>query len=204
MQRLKRGLTLFGLTAALFIFMAGLTSCGLADTASEGLSNAIGSENGPGSGKWKPSKPLNKLQARQLHTALTSLSNKGNEFSIAYDKLYEQCFDIKGNLLPGSDAERCLSESSKLATEIRSYFRDFYVGLSVYGEWVQENEEEEDPPKPPDPPKEPKNDPPPDTEAPGDNDNDDDDDWGWRCLTCTNRIDIEYMYAPFRVTVQLN
>jgi hypothetical protein len=183
---------------SVLVLTAALTSCGLMDSASDGLTNSMGSqENGPGSGKWIPPKPANIRQARQLHTILETLSKNGTELSHSYDKLYGECFDAVGKLLPEADAEGCPLKAYELTIQLKNYHRDFLAGLNNYNTWA-EGSEEEDPPKAPDPPKEPKNPPKKDPET---EDPEDDDDWGccW-CLTCINKIDLEYMYAPFRTS----
>jgi hypothetical protein len=194
-KKWKRWSILISLTAAFFMFVLALTSCGLVETASDGLTNSVGSENGPGSGKWLPPKPKNIRQARQLHNILQTLANNGNELSTSYDKLYAECFDVVGKLLPGKDDAECTLKAYELTKRLKYHISDFVAGADNYNTWAQESEEE-DPPKAPDPPKEPKNPPKKDPET---EDPEDDDDWGccW-CLTCINRIDLEYMYAPFR------
>ena len=128
---------------------------------------------------------------------LETLSENGTELSIAYDKLYGECFDVTGKLLPGKEAEDCLPRAYDLTETILDHLRDFAVGSENYNAWAQEGEEE-DPPKAPNPPKTPENPPKKDPEK-KEPETEDDDDWPvYRCLTCINRIDLEYMYAPFR------
>ena len=190
----KRWSILVSLIAAFFMFSLALTSCGLAETASSGLANSAGSGNGPGSGKWKPILPENQRQARRLHTILQALASDSTELATEYDRLYDGCFDGDGKLLPDVNGEECHSKATELTDTLQDHFRDFAVGSDNYNTWAQEGEKEDPPPKAPETPKEPKN--PPKTEDPGDDD--DDDGPIWRCLTCINRIDLEYMYAPFR------
>lgn len=192
----KRWSILISLTAAFFVFVLALTSCGLVETASDGLTNSAGSENGPGSGKWVPPKPKNIRQARQLHSILQTLANNGNELSTSYDKLYTACFDAAGKLLPGKDDAECTQKAYELTIRLKNHIRDFVAGADNYNTWAQDSGEE-DPPKAPDPPKEPKN--PPTTEDP--EDDDDGKTWGcppYCCLTCTQNLNTEFMYAPFR------
>ncbi len=196
---MKRWFIVAGLMMLFFVALFGLAGCGLLSQASDtDLTNAVGSGNGPGSGNWKPARPENLRQARQLHGILVTLSEKGSEISTSYDRLYDECFDLKGNLLPDKEAKGCIDESLELANSLRSHFHDFYSGAVVYATWADENKDE-DPPKTPDPPRDPKNDPPPDTEDPGD---DDDDGWGccW-CLTCIYGIAPEYVFHPVELEV---
>lgn len=179
--------------------VVGLTSCGAAD----GLQNAAGGGDGPGSGNWKPGIPENRRQARQLWTILETLSKRTSEDSAAYDAQYVRCFDKDGNPLSQDENDPCIGELLNAANQLHAQFVDFRVGETSYNTWAQDAEDE-DPPEAPDPPKEPKE-PAPKEPAPKEPE-DDDDNWGcppWCCLTCTQNLDVEYVFRPAPVEVEM-
>lgn len=185
------------------LFFLALSGCGLAESVDQvDLQNAT-SGDGPGSGKWKPEKPANNRQARQLFNVLQTLSERGNETADEYDKAYILCFDENGKLRAEESLEECMPRLVELAYTWNRLFQDHESGSTVYDIWASETEGETPAPNPPDPPKDPKN-PPPDTEDPeGD---DDDDRWGcppYCCLTCIHGMNVEYVFFPAPVRVEV-
>ena len=185
----------------LFIAIFGLTGCGLLSQAADAdLTNAAGSGDGPGSGKWRPQVPKNNRQARQLFNVLETLSKNGTEEADEYDRIYAFCFDENNKLIPANEGE-CLPQLNEQARVVERLLVDFDTGSTVWDTWAQEGEEDP-PPKTPDPPDPPKKDPPPKKE-PGD-----DDDSGGRtccwCLTCTYGIEPEFIFQPVEIDVVLN
>ncbi|MCA9927540.1 MAG: hypothetical protein KC419_03645 [Anaerolineales bacterium] len=179
---------LLGMLAAV-----GLSACGaLSGASSTDLSNSVGSENGPGSGKWNPPKPENNKQARQLYDVLQILAKNANEDAAAYDARYIDCFDSKGNLLPGKEEEECAKPLMELIASLQKYYTDFGAGWRVYHGYG--NEIGEDLPSVADLLKPPSNDPLQDLSVPG-----------WTgCLTCTYGIAPEYVFHPVEIALSSN
>lgn len=191
MNQFKRWSYLVGLTVVALIFVLGLTSCGLTETAGGGLTNAIGSqENGPGSGKWKPFTPKNKNQCQQAHSVLVTLKENSERIGKDIMAIRERCVDGDGRFLPDANIKTCTTQFNEQTTGLNNHLTDFRIGGDIYM-GACNNEElgvlgERIPsapnlgqlvPKLGDP------------LSP----------LGWNgCLTCTYNLDLEYMYAPFR------
>lgn len=190
MKQIKKLSYLVGLTAVLFIFVFSLTSCGLAETASDGLTNSVGSGDGPGSGKWNPPKPKNENQCQQMHAVLTTLKANTVETGQNIMTIRDRCVDAKGNFLPNANIKTCTTQFNDKAKDLNYHLADFRIGGTTYvdacnnaelgmlGERVPSAPNLDfmvpkfsDPLSP----------------------------LGWTgCLTCTFNLDLEYMFAPFQ------
>lgn len=190
MKRFKRASYVVGLTAVLFIFILGLTSCGLAETASDGLTNSVGSGDGPGSGKWKPAAPKNERQCGQFYSVLTTLKTNTEETGKDIMDIRARCVNEDGQFLPDANIKACTTQFNENADTLNNHLADFRIGSMTYVGGC--NNEEigilgERVPSAPDlsslvpkmgDPLEP---------------------LGWTgCLTCTFNLDLEYMFAPFQ------
>lgn len=188
---MKRWSIVVGLLTLLLVFMGALAGC---SPAAEGLQNAAGVGDGPGSGRWKPQTPANARQARQLHETLQTLRRNANEESGQYDKLYAGCLNEEGRLRSGDEADACVQPLVASWLTLEAYFRDFMNGRSAYVDWAQRND---DAPSPPDLPNVPQSgSPSAEIIELGGGQN-------WTgCLTCTHRLDVEYVFRPAPVEIE--
>jgi len=190
MKEFKRLSVLIGLTALFFIFLIGLTSCGLADSAGDGYTNAIGSDgNGPGSGKWNPPAPKNENQCGIAHPILETLKANTEEAGRNVMQVRRRCVDEEGKFLPEANIGACTTQFDNKATDLNNHLTDFLAGSEIYAGACNNpsNPLGSRAPSAPDlsflvpkigAPLTP---------------------LGWHgCLTCTHSLDLEYMYAPFR------
>lgn len=187
----QRSLTV-GLIVATAVLALLLGGCNLANSASQtDLQNATGGD-GPGSGNWKPVKPENQRQARQLYDVLQTLGQNTNEASTNYDNGYIKCLDGNGNLLSGQ-SEECIQQLSQSAKNVNNMLSDFFRGHDVFVSWVKQNGGVDIPQSVPFP-KAPIN--PPATLDPGETNP------SWTgCLTCTHSLDVEFVFSPAPVEI---
>ena len=140
---MNRKLIIVGLMMLFFVAIFGLTGCGLLSQAGDAdLTNSVGSENGPGSGNWKPGAPRNNRQARQLVNVLQTLSGNAKEEAEKYDQIFVQCIDA-GQLIEGKTVEECLKPIRNIALTLDNYFVDFDAGKTRYVNFYEENSSEE-------------------------------------------------------------
>jgi hypothetical protein len=182
---MKRSLLVLLLTGAFFVFLFGLTGCGLAGQASEqDLTNAIGSsDNGPGSGKWVPPKPANQNQCAALNNTEHELAAETSKLLDTHSQTVLACYDENGKRIENSDNPLCNTPIQELEAEIENYSHDLAAGFTRYKEsCVTLGAPEMDDLKPLF-----------ETlgingsnEAPG----------VYRCLTCTHSLDIEVTFNP--------
>jgi hypothetical protein len=189
--------TVVGSIFSLFLIVViSLTGC---DTDSlGGMQNFMGGGNGPGSGSWDPPKPQTIRQARQLYTVLETLVKNTNEETAKYEQGYVDCLDEAGKPLSGEEKDPCIQQLVDSWVTLHHQFKDFRTGSTVYTGWAQENVAAEVP-LPPDLPGLPKYGAPPTISNDTDPDPDPGPDYGcppWCCLTCTQRIDVEFVYQP--------
>lgn len=194
---MKKGLIRWSVVGSIFslFLIAVITLAGCNVATPDGLQNSIGGGNGPGSGSWDPPKPQNNRQARQLYTVLETLAKNTNEETAKYDQGYVKCLDEAGKPLSGEEKDPCIQPLVDSWVTLFNHFKDFRSGSAVYTGWAQENVAAEAPPAP-DLPGLPKHGAPPTLS----NDTDPDPDPikcpPWCCLTCTQRIDVEFVYHP--------
>lgn len=186
-----------------FIFTGGLTSCTLFENASDSnLTNAVGlsQENGPGSGSWIPPVPQNRDQCLQLHVVGVNLKENLDNHVTEMEKIRNQCVDAKGEFLPGVDEEECTKRYVQFFNPAELILADLQAGGARYTEsctsaeggstlpaWPLEEGEKEEEPKAtvvPEATKEPA-----DTQPPC-----------CSCLTCTHRLDMEYIMRPLIIS----
>lgn len=188
MKQFKRLSYLVGLTAVLFIF--SLTSCSLAETASDGLTNSIGSGEGPGSGKWNLPTPKNENQCQQAHNVLSTLKTNTEDIGKNIMTIRQRCVDEEGQFLPDASIKTCLEQFNEKATALNNHLTDFRVGGSTYIDACNNEQIGILGPRVP---------AAPNLEALVPKIGDPLSPLGWTgCLTCTYNLDLEYMYAPFR------
>ena len=191
---MKRRYIIVGLMMLFFVAMFGLSGCGLLSQAGDAdLANAVGSNNGPGSGKWNPPTPKNNQQARQLVNVLEIIVDKAKEEILEFEGLYVQCVDENGKLLPGKEADQCRSPLTTSAAALQNYYIDFEMGHKAYANYYRDNGEGSNLPLPKDliiffPSYSPFQ----EMDVPG-----------WHgCLTCTFGIAPEYVFHPVEIVLE--
>jgi hypothetical protein len=111
--------------------LTAVIGCGSA-LATDNLNNAVGSGDGPGSGKWKPQKPTNQRQYRRLHEALTNVLDNSVKLGDQHIAMILNCYDKEGKRITDSDNPLCDREIRELEVELANHINDFRAGYGAF------------------------------------------------------------------------
>ncbi len=129
---MKRSMIVVGLLSLFLVVTLSIAACGIsAEDATSNLGNAIGGENGPGSGNWSPNKPTNQRQARLLNETLINLLDGIVANGTKHTQMILICYDGEGNRIE-TDNELCKQPIVELEETVRLQLDDFRAGYDVY------------------------------------------------------------------------
>ncbi len=138
---MKRSMIVVGLMSLFLVVSISIAACGIStEDATSNLGNAIGSENGPGSGNWSPNKPENQRQARLLNETLVKMVDEIVALGATHTQKILICYDKEGNRILDTGNELCKEPIKEIEVILANYMTDFRAGYGMYTTCCEDQE----------------------------------------------------------------